>query len=378
MKILLNTSPIRNKTRNTDLLYLDKFIQGKKYFIDASFYANENFLTGMIDLNSFVARRLLDKINLSVQLSPNLYYLSSINYLPSSIFKSNDYDIILAHGSFPLSNHQKIPPIIWETGMLGLEYLQSCYSDLQKAEQAWLIEKQIKEEIGKKAAIIALSHPQSAERFCQSIPSLAHKVRVLPPFLPHIELTDWKKVEQKFINISQIQITLIGNQARRKGLPEMYQAMHQLSSDLKKTIKITVVSAFRDGYIPPPPELDVTYFQDLNASQINALLEKTHIYCMPSRSEAYGFTYIEAMAKGCIVLAPNREPQDYLLDFGNAGVLVNANDVHELAHQLKLVISKPNDFLGLVSCAWHRVRDLLGAESSSFFYKKVFFDVIAS
>jgi glycosyltransferase involved in cell wall biosynthesis len=372
MKILLNTSPIRKKTRNTDLLYLDKFLVVQDIFPDLSFETNEHLFTRITDLTNFVARRLLDKVNISVQLSPELYYLSNLNYLPASIIQNKNYDIILAHGSFPVSNYYKLPPIIWETGMLGLEYLESCYSDSQKAKQAWLIEKQVKEKIGQKATIIGLSHPQAAERFCQSIPSLAHKVRVLPPFLPNAELSDWDKIKNKFLDTDQIQITLIGNQAKRKGLPEVYEALSQLPNHFKNKIKVTVVSTFLDGYIPPPPKLGITYLKDLNSYQINELLEKTHIYCMPSRSEAYGFTYIEAMAKGCIVIAPNREPQDYLLDFGQAGILTNAQDIKKLATDLESVISEPSNFLDLVKNAWNRVKNVLGAASSASKYMDVF------
>ncbi len=52
---------------------------------------------------------------------------------------------------------------------------------------------------------------------------------------------------------------------------------------------------------------------------------------MISRGEAYGLAYLEAMARGCIVVASRNEGFDGIIKDGVNGYLCNAGDRHELA-----------------------------------------------
>ncbi|MBW4509736.1 MAG: glycosyltransferase family 4 protein [Scytonematopsis contorta HA4267-MV1] len=378
MEVLLHTSPISKYTRNTDMRYLYKFIDGNSFFPNTTFHINSDYLTGSIDLLQITGQRLLSKIGISTQKNSHLYYLSCLSYLPIFQERNCNCEIILVHGNFPISNSKKLPAIIWETGMLGLEYLKNYYFHPEEAELAWKIEKEQKLRLGKKAAFIGISHPEAADRFRKYLPSLAEKVRVLPPFLPHIKLSDWSEIVNKHKERSKVKLTFIGNQAKRKGLTELYFALQKLPSELQEILEVTVVSAFRDGLVPVPSNLNITYHHDLNSSEINSILENTHIYCMPSKNEAYGFVYIEAMATGCVVIAPRREPQDYILDQGKAGLLVDPNDLEELVFALKTAIMEPEHCLELVKNAWHRVHNLLGPEASAAQYMRVFQEVVSS
>ena len=55
---------------------------------------------------------------------------------------------------------------------------------------------------------------------------------------------------------------------------------------------------------------------------------------MVSRNEAYGLVYLEAMARGCIVIASKREGIDGVIEDGKNGFLCNAGDVNALVNTI--------------------------------------------
>jgi glycosyltransferase involved in cell wall biosynthesis len=372
MDIFLHTSPLVKYTRNTDNRYLLSFLKGDHYFPDIHFDTEHNCLIGGFDLCQLLGSRILSKIGVSAELHPSLYRCTCLSYLPSSVFRHHHYGAILSHGCFPISNCDRLPPIIWETGMLGLEHLYYFYPQTETAERAWKIEIEVKQQIGQQAALIGISYPAAADRFRDLLPSLAEKVRVLPHFLPHLKLSDWNSVVRKYTHRSKIKLTFVGNQAKRKGLADLYQALQRLSPNLQDMLEITVVSSFLDGFIPTPPHLSITYCCDLQPSEINSILESTHIYCMPSRSESYGLVYVEAMAAGCTVIAPRREAQNYLLDRGKSGLLVEPNNIEALVSALMIAITEPENCLQLARNAWERVQTHLGPEAAAVAYRSAF------
>ena len=51
-------------------------------------------------------------------------------------------------------------------------------------------------------------------------------------------------------------------------------------------------------------------------------MESSHIFVMPSRLESFGLVFIEAMAAGCAIIAPDWEAQREITDYGQAGICV--------------------------------------------------------
>lgn len=375
MKLLLHISPLSKYTRNTDSRYLSKFQSHSSYFKDIQFYNDSNWLNGTYDFANNLGRKITSKISLPVNFSFRLYKLFNCGYLPSSYILNDHYDGILAHGAFPICLAEKLPPIIWETGMSDLNYYQRLFNSSSKGKQAWELKVKLNQAIGTKATLIGVSHPSAAQRFKQIIPELANKVRVLPPFLPHIEFISWDSYIEKFLDFEIINITFIGNQSRRKGLEMIYQALNQMPSSILKHLRLTIVSAYSDGLVVPPSHIKVIHLTDISHKKVNELLRKTHIYCMPSRAEAYGFTYIEAMASGCVVIAPAQDPQDYLLDYGKAGILIDSEDSLVLANALTKAIKNIDYSLMLAGNALKRAEISLGPRPSAHAYCSAFQEI---
>lgn len=374
MNILLHTSLFSRKIRNTDIRYLSSFIDGQSYFKDITFSTTESLLSSSAEISIMAFNRLLSKLGISADIHPFLYRSTFFSYLPQWDINPRKYDILLTHGFFP-ANFKALPPIIWEIGVLGKSFLSYHYS-CNQVDQVWKIEIETKAKIGRNAALIGISYPVAAERFKEAVPSLASKVRVLPHFLPHVILQSQQDTNKKYNRDGKLQLTFIGNQARRKGLPELYQALSILPKDCLTILEISVVSAFTDGLVQAPSTLNIKIYRDLTKSEIQALLANTHIYCMPSKVEAYGFAYVEAMASGCIVIAPNREPQDYFLDHGNAGFLIDPSNISNIAETLETCIKETKSHLSKVERALHRVKLYLGPEAAAAAYQTAFQDLV--
>ncbi len=85
--------------------------------------------------------------------------------------------------------------------------------------------------------------------------------------------------------------------------------------------------------------LDNTFFHGfLKREQIIRYLDRSDIFIMISKDEAFGLVYLEAMARGCIVIASKNEGMDGIIVDGENGFLCEAGNVDEL----RMIISNIN------------------------------------
>lgn len=77
--------------------------------------------------------------------------------------------------------------------------------------------------------------------------------------------------------------------------------------------------------------------------------DNADVFVMISEDEAFGLVYIEAMARGCIVVASRNEGMDGIIKDGENGFLCKAGDEAELSKVLKKIKSMNHTELELVS-----------------------------
>lgn len=64
--------------------------------------------------------------------------------------------------------------------------------------------------------------------------------------------------------------------------------------------------------------------------EIFSLLDRSDVFIMISKIETFGLVYLEAMARGCIVVASKNEGMDGIIKHGFNGFLCTAGDEKEL------------------------------------------------
>ena len=69
----------------------------------------------------------------------------------------------------------------------------------------------------------------------------------------------------------------------------------------------------------------------LNRDDVKTQLDQADVFIMISRLETFGLVYLEAMARGCIVIASKDEGMEGIIQHGVNGFLCKAGDVGELS-----------------------------------------------
>ena len=117
-------------------------------------------------------------------------------------------------------------------------------------------------------------------------------------------------------------------------------------SALLKAIPASNCKSFDITYVGEGPELinlktevkqrsldnKVCFTGNLKRDEIISLYDKSDCFIMISRNEAFGLVYLEAMARGCIVVASKNEGIDGVIKDGVNGFLCEAGNSEELTN----------------------------------------------
>jgi glycosyltransferase involved in cell wall biosynthesis len=112
----------------------------------------------------------------------------------------------------------------------------------------------------------------------------------------------------------------------------------------------------------------------LSQENLQAFYDRMDLFWMPSRSEGFGLSALEAMARGCPVIASDVGGLPELSQDGNCGFLVPVEDVESLAEQSSQLLVSPKEWQRMSLAAQVRARDFSMERFSDLInnlYKKV-------
>lgn len=87
----------------------------------------------------------------------------------------------------------------------------------------------------------------------------------------------------------------------------------------------------------------------LKRNEILAYLDNSDIFIMISRNEVFGLVYLEAMARGCLVIASRGEGMQGIIEDGYNGFMCEAGNQDELMEILQRIKSMPIEQIGRIS-----------------------------
>lgn len=140
------------------------------------------------------------------------------------------------------------------------------------------------------------------------------------------------KIVSPFVYVS------VGNLISIKAFDKLIEAFVQV----KKNAKLIIIG---DGPERESLQCQIDTFQlgnqvellgRLNRDEINIVYQKSHVFVLPSQSETFGVSYIEAMYAGLPVIATRCGGPESFVNESN-GLLVSVNNEAELANAMRIM-----------------------------------------
>ena len=92
-------------------------------------------------------------------------------------------------------------------------------------------------------------------------------------------------------------------------------------------------------------------------NRLQEFYDKIDILLMPSRSEGFGLTAVEGMARGCILVAADTGGLPEVVRNGKEGYLHRTEDLKDLSEKIKYLIKDRNRMTILSKAALQRAQD---------------------
>lgn len=110
----------------------------------------------------------------------------------------------------------------------------------------------------------------------------------------------------------------------------------------------------------------------LSRDSVVKYMQKSDVFIMISRNEAFGLVYLEAMAQGLITIASKNEGFDGIIEHGKNGFLCNAGNIGELSNLIKEIRSMTSSQLQQISLnAVETARNLTDSKAAQIYIKAV-------
>jgi glycosyltransferase involved in cell wall biosynthesis len=167
-------------------------------------------------------------------------------------------------------------------------------------------------------------------------------------FLVNNFLSKIGHLKKEIIWNKKIQISSFGFFRRKKGFTDLIKAIDILKNELHcDNFNIDIYGNGRMGFLLRL----MKHMKNLKNLRINGWtndvfshLSKTDIVVIPSRSESFSMTTIEAMLSGCLVVATKCRGPEYIISDGIDGILVEKLNPEQIAFALQNIILNPQNF----------------------------------
>ena len=175
-----------------------------------------------------------------------------------------------------------------------------------------------------------------------------------PMFLCHSGIPE-KYVEPINRNFSNgvKRFVFVGSLYELKNVDITLRALHKTMTGKDYTFDIVGSGAENDKLHHLVEELglvdNVVFHGQMKRDDVQEIVRNADCFVMVSTREAFGLVYVEAMAKGCIVIGTKGQGIDGIVSHGKNGFLCKAQDVDELADVINQIVSLPQEDLKRIS-----------------------------
>jgi glycosyltransferase involved in cell wall biosynthesis len=371
MRILLNAwASLPGVGRRGDMGVHREIRALSRQYPDIEFLEIESILVALFRNSTFVLTRLLARTGHWWLAIAPLRCLACSTYLPDSVVRRCHPDVVFSHGHAPVFGGPWSAPVVVQTHLPDRHLYPPQIAERRMHEDAlniaWMM---------RRITTIVTSTPGSARRIAAAAPEKADRIVQIPIYMPYLEAVDEATVRARNTCDGPIQVLFVGHDAIRKGLPQLAGACQLLPVQIKKRLQLVVVSTFRDGTVNGLPAT-TRVLRNVPPPELGDLMARSHIFAFPTAGDTFGRVLIEAMAYGCAVIGPRQDPQDWMLDYGGAGALVNPLDAAAIAEELRRLIADRAARTRLAMCGRHRFLASFHHSGVGAQYRRAFEDAI--
>jgi glycosyltransferase involved in cell wall biosynthesis len=177
---------------------------------------------------------------------------------------------------------------------------------------------------------------KSVERLRYWLGSSRSEVRYCPNFLPYLESSNKERAKRENRN-KKVKILFVGGDGKRKGLEELLSAIDKVRKIREKNVVVSIVSkSCVERKLPS--KATIKHYEYLKNSEVLNKMEEADIFCMPTKSDSYGIVFIEAMSKGCAILADDDIARQEIVAQNDVGLCVDPYDVDQIRKGLEKLI----------------------------------------
>lgn len=183
------------------------------------------------------------------------------------------------------------------------------------------------------------------------------------PFLMEPQLAPEQKT---YFAKDRINVFCIGKYQTRKNLQMMIEAVEELlpKYDLHLTIAGEVSNHFHEEYYEKVTayvkehhlEDKVTFYVNLNRTQVYEEYKKADVYVVPSTGEPASITVIEAMAFSVPAISGSDNGTASYIDFGKTGYVFEDNNKADLIDKLEKIVSDKDNLRQMGAAGYQHVK----------------------
>jgi glycosyltransferase involved in cell wall biosynthesis len=337
IKLYVSTPSYFVRPKNTDWLYtrslarLPEFHKGLEVALQNAFWPD--LLPNVRYLGGVISR--ITRIKVCRTLGSNV----TCSVSQRDIDKCRP-DVVFAYAQYPRCTCSC--PFVFTTGVTDRAYLRSQGRSDSDIEH----EITLKQRGFLAAAAVFANSRTAVQSLREMAPESAHKVRYLPFFTPDVKSCDEESIVRRQRETHCWELLFVGREAKRKGLPELIEALNICASERDHhPFRLTVVSTMSDGLVDLTARFPIQHFGETSHGEVVQLMRSSHMFLMPSHFESYGWVYLEALANGAIPLACDRPVQREILENGRFGLLCK-DDPLSISNKLIGMLSNPLDYAG--------------------------------
>ena len=299
-----------------------KSCQDKEYELDG-------VLVKRIGLKKFLPHRLFSRKQIQMAIEKTIQYCSENNFRP---------DVIIGHWPNPQLEIMQVLKNVFNC--------RTCY--VSHGDPVLQLYKQKSYDLLNSVDIIGFRNELVKQRFQKEIPfskpSFLCYSGIPDVFLENREKKDFSKINQ-FI--------YVGSLYRWKNSSVLIDALARAYGNEKFTLRYIGEGAERTSIEKKAKKLNVNdaiqLLGNIERREVIAHLDKSQVFVMISKREAFGLVYLEAMARGLITIASRNDSFDGIIKDGYNGFLCEAGNVEELSRIISRIRAMSDEELQTIS-----------------------------